>query len=167
MSGSRLRPGSWIRAATRSACCSSRIRGRGELRGSGSAVRDRRPRFTPAYFRWLLDHGRAEERFAQLGSRIFGLRGDQPARAEGFVEQFEAWLQENGLWQSLTDLGFSDADYAAVAHTPSSHTATANSSTPWDRYRPRRSSRSSVTHRAAAHARLSGPAAPHSRTKEH
>jgi alcohol dehydrogenase YqhD (iron-dependent ADH family) len=69
----------------------------------------------PAYFRWLLDHGRAEERFAQLGNRIFGLHGDTAARAEGFVEQFEAWLQENGLWQSLPELGFAEDDYAPVA----------------------------------------------------
>jgi alcohol dehydrogenase YqhD (iron-dependent ADH family) len=70
----------------------------------------------PAYFRWLLDHGRAQERFAQLGSRVFGLHGDDATRAEGFVDQFEAWLQENGLWQSLPDLGFTEDDYAAVAH---------------------------------------------------
>jgi alcohol dehydrogenase YqhD (iron-dependent ADH family) len=69
----------------------------------------------PAYFRWLLDHGRAEDRFAQLGSRIFGVRGDAATRAEGFVEQFEGWLQDNGLWQSLPDLGFAEADYAPVA----------------------------------------------------
>jgi alcohol dehydrogenase YqhD (iron-dependent ADH family) len=69
----------------------------------------------PAYFRWLLDHGRAQERFARLGSRIFGLRGDEAARAEGFVEQFEVWLQENGLWQSLPDLGFTEDDYVKVA----------------------------------------------------
>jgi alcohol dehydrogenase YqhD (iron-dependent ADH family) len=69
----------------------------------------------PAYFRWLLDHGRAEDRFAQLGERIFGLGGDDASQAEGFVERFEAWLADNGLWQSLPDLGFAEADYAPVA----------------------------------------------------
>jgi alcohol dehydrogenase YqhD (iron-dependent ADH family) len=69
----------------------------------------------PAYFRWLLANGRAQERFAQLGTRLFGIEGDEATRATGFVEQFEAWLQENGLWQSLGDLGFSEEDYASVA----------------------------------------------------
>lgn len=69
----------------------------------------------PAYFRWLIEHDRAVERFAQLGARIFGLKGDEQARAIGFVEQFEGWLQENDLWQSLTELGFTDDQYDAIA----------------------------------------------------
>ena len=69
----------------------------------------------PAYFRWLLANGRALDRLAQLGSRLFGLGGDEAARADGFVEKFEQWLSANGLWQSLSDVGFNDADYAAIA----------------------------------------------------
>jgi alcohol dehydrogenase YqhD (iron-dependent ADH family) len=69
----------------------------------------------PAYFRWLLDNGRARDRFARLGTRLFSLRGSQAERAHGFVEQFEAWLEENGLYQSLGDVGFSEADYEGIA----------------------------------------------------
>jgi hypothetical protein len=69
----------------------------------------------PAYFRWLLANGRAPERFAQLGARLFALTGTEEERAQGFVERFERWLEDNGLYQSLGDLGFSDADYEAAA----------------------------------------------------
>jgi catechol 2,3-dioxygenase-like lactoylglutathione lyase family enzyme len=59
------------------------------------------------------EHPHRVLRRRRLGVRLFGLTG--ATQAVGFVTQFEAWLQENGLWQSLTDLGFSDADCAAVA----------------------------------------------------
>ena len=36
-------------------------------------------------------------------------------KVDGVVQRFEAWLQANGLYQSLGDLGFSEADYAAIA----------------------------------------------------
>ncbi|MCW3062373.1 MAG: hypothetical protein JWQ02_4194 [Capsulimonas sp.] len=69
----------------------------------------------PAYFRWLLAKGRAQDRLAQLGARLFGLTGTEQDRAEGFIAEFENWLQTNGLWQSLEDLGFSEAEYPAIA----------------------------------------------------
>jgi alcohol dehydrogenase YqhD (iron-dependent ADH family) len=69
----------------------------------------------PAYFRWLLAHGRATARFAQLGSRIFGLSGDELALARGFVKHFEHWLAANGLFQSAASLGFTPADFERVA----------------------------------------------------
>jgi alcohol dehydrogenase YqhD (iron-dependent ADH family) len=69
----------------------------------------------PAYFRWLMDHGRAESRFAQLGARLFDLSGSETQQATGFVERFENWLAANGLYQSLTNLGFSEAEYPAIA----------------------------------------------------
>ena len=69
----------------------------------------------PAYFRWLLANGRAQDRFAQLGARLFGLGSSEAKQAEGFVERFERWLSENGLYQSLTDLGFAADDYPAIA----------------------------------------------------
>ena len=69
----------------------------------------------PAYFRWLLAHGRATARFAQLGSRLFGLTGDEMARARGFVKHFELWLAANGLFQSAASLGFTAADLERVA----------------------------------------------------
>lgn len=69
----------------------------------------------PAYFRWLLAHGRAQDRLAQLGTRLFGLTGTTAARAEGFIARFEQWLADNGLLQSLGELGFKDAEFPAIA----------------------------------------------------
>lgn len=69
----------------------------------------------PAYFHWLLAHGRATERFAQLGRRLFGLTGDAPTCANGFVAAFERWLAANGLRQSAASLGFTEADFTRVA----------------------------------------------------
>jgi alcohol dehydrogenase YqhD (iron-dependent ADH family) len=69
----------------------------------------------PAYFRWLLAHGRAQDRFAQLGAQLFGLGGSEAEQATGFLDQFEDWLADNGLYQSLSSLGFSEADYPATA----------------------------------------------------
>lgn len=69
----------------------------------------------PAYFRWLLAHGRATERFAQLGQRLFGLTGDTQTCASGFVAAFERWLAANGLRQSAASLGFTPAELVRVA----------------------------------------------------
>lgn len=69
----------------------------------------------PAYFRWLLAHGRAQDRLAQLGTRLFALTGTEAARAEGFIARFEQWLSDNGLLQSLGDLGFKDTEFPAIA----------------------------------------------------
>jgi alcohol dehydrogenase YqhD (iron-dependent ADH family) len=69
----------------------------------------------PAYFRWLLSEGRAVDRLAQLGQRIFGLTGNEATRAEGFITRFEQWLQDNGLYQSLEQLGFDEAEFPAIA----------------------------------------------------
>ncbi|HTJ77469.1 MAG TPA: iron-containing alcohol dehydrogenase [Rariglobus sp.] len=67
----------------------------------------------PAYFRWLLAKGRAQDRFAQLGERLFGFNGADAA--EQFVARFEGWLAANGLLQSLGDLGIAEKDYEAIA----------------------------------------------------
>jgi alcohol dehydrogenase YqhD (iron-dependent ADH family) len=69
----------------------------------------------PAYFRWLLAHGRAQDRLAQLGARLFGLAGTPAVQAEGFIARFEQWLADNGLLQSLGELGFKDAEFPAIA----------------------------------------------------
>jgi alcohol dehydrogenase YqhD (iron-dependent ADH family) len=66
----------------------------------------------PAYFRWLLANNRAVDRLARLGSVLFGLSSED---SHGFVEKFEQWLATNSLLQSLGDLGFSEADYRAIA----------------------------------------------------
>lgn len=83
---------------------------RGELaHGRGLAT------LYPAYFRWLLANNRARDRFAQLGARLFGLAGTEAERAVGFVERFEQWLRDNGLYQSLASLGFAESEFAAIA----------------------------------------------------
>lgn len=69
----------------------------------------------PAYFRWLLAKGRARERLAQLGARIFGLDADEGDAAEGFIEHFEQWLADNDLRQSLTELRIAEKDFPAIA----------------------------------------------------
>lgn len=69
----------------------------------------------PAYFRWLLEHGRATARLARLGEKLFGLAGDETARAGGFVVAFERWLQAQDLRQSARSLGLSGADFDRVA----------------------------------------------------
>lgn len=69
----------------------------------------------PAYFRWLLEHGRARDRLAQLGERLFGLDRAEADTAEGFIEHFEQWLADNGLLQSLADLGIDESQFVAIA----------------------------------------------------
>ncbi len=69
----------------------------------------------PAYFRWLIAHGRGVARFAQLGTRLFGLAGSDLERANGFVHAFERWLADNKLRQSAASLGFTAADFERIA----------------------------------------------------
>ena len=64
----------------------------------------------PSYFRWLIENGRAEERFVKLGHNVFGVNG-----ADQFLRRFEGWLREAGLFQSLEALGFDPKQYPAVA----------------------------------------------------
>ncbi|MDX2066265.1 MAG: iron-containing alcohol dehydrogenase [Fimbriimonadaceae bacterium] len=69
----------------------------------------------PAYFRWLHASGRAVDRLASLGRRLFGMTGDDATCSFAFQEAFETWLEENGLRQSLGDLGFSEDEYPKIA----------------------------------------------------
>lgn len=69
----------------------------------------------PAYFRWLIAHGRGVARFAQLGTRLFGIAGSDTERAHGFVHAFERWLADNKLRQSAAALGFTAADFERIA----------------------------------------------------
>jgi alcohol dehydrogenase YqhD (iron-dependent ADH family) len=69
----------------------------------------------PAYFRWLIAHGRGAARFAQLGTRLFGIAGSENERATGFVHAFERWLAANKLRQSAFALGFTAADFERIA----------------------------------------------------
>ncbi len=69
----------------------------------------------PAYFRWLIAHGRGVDRLAELGRRLFGASGAEDNCARVFVEKFEQWLAANDLLQSLGELGFDERDYPAIA----------------------------------------------------
>ncbi len=70
----------------------------------------------PAYFRWMVEHNRATDRFAQLGTRLFNVTADEPHRAAlEFISRFEQWLQDNELYQSLPDLGVSTENYQQIA----------------------------------------------------
>lgn len=69
----------------------------------------------PAYFRWLWENGRAKERFARLGREVFALGGDIDSCGWGFITRFDAWLQDNGLWQSASATGVHPTQFEAVA----------------------------------------------------
>jgi hypothetical protein len=70
----------------------------------------------PAYFRWLWENGRVHERLEQLGNRLFNIHEmDQSKAALEFIEQFEDWLRENELYQSIPDLGIPENAYRDIA----------------------------------------------------
>jgi alcohol dehydrogenase YqhD (iron-dependent ADH family) len=69
----------------------------------------------PAYFRWMWEKGRAKDRFARLGREIFGIAGSEEESGMGFITAFDAWLQENGLWQSASEVGVHPSQFEAVA----------------------------------------------------
>ncbi len=69
----------------------------------------------PAYFRWMWEKGRARDRFARLGREVFGITGTEDESGMGFITAFDAWLQENGLWQSASEVGVHPSQFEAVA----------------------------------------------------
>jgi len=70
----------------------------------------------PAYFRWLWNQNRAVDRLALLGKRLFGISTpNQKENALAFIENFEGWLQENGLYERLSDQGISSDAFGSVA----------------------------------------------------
>lgn len=69
----------------------------------------------PAYFRWLAQNGRAVDRLALLGSRLFGLEGSEADRAQAFITTFEGWLRDNGLLQSLEQVGVTEDEFEEIA----------------------------------------------------
>ena len=69
----------------------------------------------PAYFRWLLQHGRAQDKLAQLGQRLFQISADPATQARQFIERFEHWLENNGLLQSLTQLNITASEWSDIA----------------------------------------------------
>ncbi|MEX0647892.1 MAG: iron-containing alcohol dehydrogenase [Balneolaceae bacterium] len=70
----------------------------------------------PAYFRWLWENDRVKDRLAQLGERLFNVsETDISKAAMEFIDRFEEWLQENTLYQRLSDVGISKEVYGDVA----------------------------------------------------
>jgi len=70
----------------------------------------------PAYFRWLYNHDRAVDRMALLAKRLFGISdGSQKENAMSFITHFEGWLQQNHLYERLSDQGISPEAFGSVA----------------------------------------------------
>jgi alcohol dehydrogenase YqhD (iron-dependent ADH family) len=70
----------------------------------------------PAYLRWLWKNDRVVDRMALLGSRLFGIEhSDEKEAAMAFIRTFEAWLQDNNLYQRLSDVGVPSEAFGDVA----------------------------------------------------
>lgn len=69
----------------------------------------------PAYFRWLWNNNRAQDRLAKLGSAVFNLNPKDGLIGLLFIEKFENWLKDNDLLQSISSLGFTKEDKEYVA----------------------------------------------------
>jgi len=69
----------------------------------------------PAYFKWMIKHDRAVNRFAQLGRRLFGATGNDKSAANLFVDEFSEWLKANGLYQSLSSLDIPVSAFDSIA----------------------------------------------------
>ncbi len=70
----------------------------------------------PAYFKWMVQNGRATDRFALMGNKLFGIQiSDQTEAAHKFIKTFENWLRENGLYQSLSDVGIPESAFGEIA----------------------------------------------------
>lgn len=70
----------------------------------------------PAYLRFLWENERVLERMALLGDRLFGIEHDDIKEASmAFIQTFEAWLDDNGLYQRLSDVGVPSEAFADIA----------------------------------------------------
>lgn len=70
----------------------------------------------PAYFKWLLKNDRVKDRLALLGNKLFGIEhNDIDEAAKAFITTFEAWLEDNGLYQRLSDVGVPQSAFGEVA----------------------------------------------------
>lgn len=70
----------------------------------------------PAYFRFLRDNDRSRDRFALLNQRVFNEPGgDFEPASLSFINRFEVWLRENGLYQRLSDLGIPESAFDSIA----------------------------------------------------
>ncbi|TVQ00965.1 MAG: iron-containing alcohol dehydrogenase [Balneolaceae bacterium] len=70
----------------------------------------------PAYFKWMVQNGRAVDRFALLGKNLFGIQStDEQSGAYEFIGTFENWLRENGLYQRLSDVNIPESAFGEIA----------------------------------------------------
>lgn len=70
----------------------------------------------PAYFKWMVQNGRAVDRFALLGEKLFGIQSsDEKKGAYEFIETFENWLRDNGLYQRLSDVNIPENAFGEIA----------------------------------------------------
>jgi len=70
----------------------------------------------PAYFRFLRDKDRCRDRLALLNQRVFSEPGTDPDAASlSFINRFEVWLRDNGLFQRLSDLGIPESAFGSIA----------------------------------------------------
>ena len=70
----------------------------------------------PAYFRWLWENDRVRDRLALMGKRLFDISSDDENEASmEFITQFEDWLKDNDLYQSLSDVGVPPKAFEEVA----------------------------------------------------
>lgn len=69
----------------------------------------------PAYFRWLWNNDRSQDKLAKLGQEVFKLNPKDGLVGLRFIEQFEIWLKENELLQSISSLGFAKEEKEYVA----------------------------------------------------
>ena len=67
----------------------------------------------PSYFRYLWNRNRARDRFCKLNVSIFNSRPETSGLS--FILEFENWLKQNSLSQSIYDLGFNDQDIMKIA----------------------------------------------------
>lgn len=70
----------------------------------------------PAYLRFLYENDRVTDRIALLGNRLFGIEHENVKEAAlAFINTFEAWLDDNGLYQRLSDVGVPPEAFSEVA----------------------------------------------------
>jgi alcohol dehydrogenase YqhD (iron-dependent ADH family) len=70
----------------------------------------------PAYFKWMVKNGRAVDRFALMGERLFGIQSsNEQEGASKFIEIFENWLRDNGLYQRLSDVNIPESAFSKIA----------------------------------------------------
>lgn len=69
----------------------------------------------PSYFNWLFKKELYHDRFARLGRNLFDATGDNTTAAKIFISQFNIWLKENGLYESMSTIGIPPSAYDQIA----------------------------------------------------